>query len=228
MSDRVALVTGGTRGIGAETVKVFHREDWNTFVTDSKSHDVRYPENCQRAVRECIRKYGYLDCLVNNAGIVRNTPYMMMSHEDWHDVLDVNVHGMHYMTKAALGPLRKTKGSIINLSSIAAICGITGQVNYSTAKAAVLGFTRSLARELAQMNTGIRVNAIVAGAVETDMTRDDMQMKSRDIKCFIPMKKVGEPRYIAEMIYFLASEKSGYTTGVGFQVDGGLVIGYEG
>ncbi len=225
---KTALITGGTRGIGAATAKVFQREGWNTFVTDSKTYDVRDPKACKLAVKDCLYAHGSIDCLVNNAGIVKNVPYMLMKDDDWHNVLDVNVHGMHYMTKASLSALRKSKGSIVNLSSIAAICGITGQVNYSTAKAAVLGFTRSLARELAQMRTGIRVNAVVAGAVETDMTRDEMQMKSRDINCFIPLRKIGDPEYIAEMIYFLASDKSGYTTGVSFQVDGGLVIGFEG
>lgn len=223
----VVIITGGTRGIGKACAEVFEREGWDVVVTSSKE-DVRDYDMCRSVVKDTIDDYGKIDCLVNNAGIVRNKPFYLMSQEEWHDVIDVNLTGVFNMTKAALHHLMRAKGNIVNISSVAAIMGMRGQVNYSAAKAGVLGFTRALSREMASFD--VRVNALAVGLIETDMTKDDLQLSNKQemVKCFIPMAKPGQPIDVAEMVYFLATEKAKYITGDVIRIDGGLVTGDDG
>ena len=154
-----------------------------------------------------------------------------MSPDEWHDVIDVHLHGTFNMTKAAIDHLNADGGgSIVNMSSIAAICGTVGQTNYGAAKGGVLAFTRCIARELQAMRFNVRANAILAGLIETDMTRDLLgnDRAQQQMCTFIPMRKAGEPEDIAEMVYYLASDKAKYITGASFQIDGGLTTGFDG
>lgn len=223
----VVIITGGTRGIGKACAEVFEREGWDVVITSSKE-DVRDYDMCRSVVKDAVDDYGKIDCLVNNAGIVRNKPFYLMSQEEWHDVIDVNLTGVFNMTKACLHHLMRAKGNVVNISSVAAIMGMRGQVNYSAAKAGVLGFTRALSREMAPFN--VRVNALAVGLVETDMTKDDLLLSNKQemVKCFIPMARPGQPIDVAEMVYFLATEKAKYITGDVIRIDGGLVTGDDG
>lgn len=219
----VVIITGGTRGIGKACAEVFEREGWDVVVTSSED-DVRDAERCREIANETMDRYGRIDCLVNNAGIVENKPFLLMKWEEWKDVIDVNLHGAFNMTKAVIYPMMRAKngGSIINISSVAAIMGMAGQVNYCAAKAGLLGFTRGLSRELSRAN--IRVNALALGLIETDLTRDRLEMDADQarVKCFVPMARAGDPMEAAEMVHFLASDKSTYMTGSVIRIDGGL------
>ncbi len=217
----LAIVTGGTRGIGKACAEVFEREGWDVIVTSSKQ-DVRDYDLCQKIAKQAIADYGNIDCLINNAGVTKNKPFMVMSREEWHDVIDVSLHGAFNMTKAVVYNMMRNGGSIVNISSTAAIMGMVGQANYCAAKAGLLGFTRALSRELARFN--VRVNALAVGLIETDMTKDQLEMSSSQerVKCFIPMNRPGKPIDVAEMAYFLASDKSRYITGDIIRIDGGL------
>ncbi len=208
-------------------MEVFQREGWDVVATSSKE-DVRDYEMCRRVAKEAIDKYGQIDCLVNNAGITKNKPFFMMTPEEWKDVVDVSLTGSFNMTKAVLHSMMRTGGSIINISSVAAIMGMRGQVNYCAAKAGLLGFTRALSRELAPVK--IRVNALAVGLIETDMTKEQMKLSSSQekVRCFIPMGEAGQPIDVAEMVYFLASDRAKYITGDVIRIDGGLVAGDDG
>ncbi len=226
----VAIITGGTRGIGKACVEVFKREGWDVISTSSKE-DVRSLEMCKKVVKDTLDEYGRIDCLVNNAGIGGKNLLLTMSPKEWYDVIDVKLHGTFNMTKAVLFTMLKQKsGSIINISSTAAIMGSRGQSHYGAANAGVLGFTRCLARELTVYDKKIRVNAIAPGIIETSMTKEDLQLdeSQEKIKCFVPMKDAGQPIDVAEMVYFLASDKARYITGDVIRVDGGLVTGDDG
>ena len=218
---KTAIITGGSRGIGKACVEVFEREGWNAVATSSKQ-DVRDLDVCRGVVKNTIKTFGSVDCLVNNAGITKNKPFFVMNRDDWLDVMDVNVNGAFNMTKAALHSLMKSKGSIVNVSSVAAIMGLRGQVNYCTSKAALLGFTRSLAREMAAF--GVRVNAVAQGLIETDMTKEPMELQRNQelMKCYVAMRRMGKPIEIAECIYFLGSEKASFVTGSLLRADGSL------
>ena len=185
--------------------------------------DVANFEQCEKMVKQTIEKLGKIDVLVNNAGITKDTLLMRMSKEDFDKVIDINLKGTFLVTKAVSKYMMKKRcGSIINLSSVVGVAGNSGQSNYSASKAGIIGFTKSIAKELASRN--IRANAVAPGFIETDMTnvlKDDIK---ESIGNQIPLKRMGTAREVAEVIYFLGTEKSSYITGQVINVDGGMVM----
>jgi 3-oxoacyl-[acyl-carrier protein] reductase len=243
LKDKVAIVTGGTRGIGRAIVFELVQNGAKVLFTYLKSDesagimldeikelkgeaeaikaDVRLYDEAKKAVDEAINKFGRVDILVNNAGITKDKALMMMEPSEWIDVINTNLTGYFNMAKACIVTMMKQKsGNIINISSIAGVVGMPRQVNYSSAKAGELGLTKSLAKEVAPY--GIRVNAVAPGFIDTDMTKD-LKQKDNLIK-MIPFGRFGKPEEIAKVVTFLASEKSGYITGQVLKVDGGLAI----
>jgi 3-oxoacyl-[acyl-carrier protein] reductase len=238
-----AIVTGGSRGIGkaivlkliqegAKVVFTYLKSDENAAATLDRiketggearavKADVRKLEEAKRIVAETIDIFGKLDILVNNAGIIKDKALMGMESSDWQDVIDTDLTGYFNMARASIITMMKQKrGCIINISSIAGVTGTPRQVNYSSAKAGIIGLTKSLAKEVAAYN--IRVNAVAPGYVDTDMTRD---LKQKDVlQKAIPLGRFGKPEEVAEAVSFLASDRAGYITGQVVKVDGGLAI----
>lgn len=245
LKNRVALVTGASRGIGravaielaangAEVIINYHgninaAEDVLSEITRSGGRgtiiraDVSNPEEVSLMLAEVKSTFGRLDILVNNAGITRDTLLLRMKSEDWERVLDTNLTGAFNCTKEALKLILKSEnGCIINISSVVGQIGNPGQCNYSAAKAGLMGFTKSLARELAGKN--IRVNAIAPGFIETDMT-SVLSGEIRDkLMGQIPLGKLGCPEDVANAVLFLVSPAAGYITGQTINVDGGMVM----
>jgi len=185
--------------------------------------DVRDFEGAKTLIEEVKREFGRLDILVNNAGITRDKSLMMMSHEDWSEVIDTNLTGTFNTTRACIITFLKQKsGNIVNISSVSGIHPLAGQVNYVAAKAGVIGFTKSLAKEVAPYN--IRVNAVAPGFISTEMTAA-LGEKARDkFLKMIPLQRFGTPDEVAKVVLFLLSDKSQYITGQTIQLDGGLGI----
>lgn len=245
LTGKVALVTGAGRGIGAEIARALAKEGAVVIVNYCGSKekaealaeeinagggsgeayrcDVSDFAACGEMIQELIQKYGRIDILVNNAGITRDGLLAKMSEEDFDRVIDTNLKGafntIRHMTRWFL---KQRSGKIINLSSVSGIIGNPGQANYSASKAGVIGLTKSAARELA--SRGICVNAIAPGFVDTDMTASLPGAAREKLQENIPMKRIGEPKDIANMAVFLASDKSDYITGQVFAVDGGMTI----
>ena len=238
---KTALVTGASRGIGKacaiELAKAGYdvaisyagnEEAANKTVAELKDlgvqakaykFDVSDKEACAKAVEEVLADFGKLDVLVNNAGITRDGLFMRMSAENWEAVINTNLNSAFYMTSPVIKTMMKQRyGCIINMSSIVGVMGNAGQANYSAAKAGLIGFTKSLAKELGSRN--IRVNAIAPGFIQTDMTKD---LDTEKIAEHIPMKRLGQPEDIAKTVRFLA-EDGLYITGQVIGVDGGLVV----
>lgn len=242
MADRkVAVVTGGSRGIGRAIVTELAGAGFdvaflfagneaaaNETVTEaSQSGAVVKPYKCDVSDREAVKAvfkailndFGTVDVLVNNAGITRDKLAMMMSEDDFDRVVDVNLSGAFYCSKAVIPTLiRKRSGRIINITSVAGIMGNAGQSNYAASKAGLIGLTKSLARELAPR--GVTCNAVAPGFVETDMTSnlgDGAKLAEN-----IPLRRFAKPGEIAKLVAFLASEDAGYITGEVIRIDGGL------
>ncbi len=239
--NKVALITGASRGIGRacaiELAKAGYDvaisyagndEAANKTVADIKSlnvnakaykFDVANKDACASAVEEVLKDFGKIDVLVNNAGITRDGLFMRMSSENWEAVINTNLNSAFYMTNPVIKTMIKQRsGCIVNMSSISGLMGNAGQANYSTAKAGLVGFTKSLAKELGSRN--VRVNAIAPGFIQTDMTKD---LDTEKITEHIPLKRLGQPEDIAKTVKFLA-EDAPYITGQVIGVDGGLVI----
>lgn len=245
LTGKVALVTGAGRGIGAEIARALAKEGAAVIVNYCGSKekaealaeeinagggsgeayrcDVSDFTACGEMIQELIQKYGRIDILVNNAGITRDGLLAKMSEEDFDRVIDTNLKGafntIRHMTRWFL---KQRSGKIINLSSVSGIMGNPGQANYSASKAGVIGLTKSAARELA--SRGICVNAIAPGFIDTDMTASLTGAAREKLQENIPLKRIGEPKDIANMAVFLASGKSDYITGQVFAVDGGMTI----
>ena len=244
MSD-VALITGATRGIGREiaftlgkngyevvinyrsenqdledTIELFKKEGIKFYTVKG---DVSSFEESERFVKEAIEKAGKIDVLVNNAGITKDTLIARMKKEDFESVIDVNLVGTFNVTKNVISHMIKNrKGRIINISSVVGVSGNAGQTNYSASKAGIIGFTKSLAKEVGSRN--ILVNAVAPGFIETDMT-DVLKDEVKDaIGKQIPLKRMGTPEDVANVVSFLASEKSNYITGQVINIDGGMVM----
>lgn len=185
--------------------------------------DVRNFEGAKTLVDTVKAEFGQLDILVNNAGITRDKSLMMMGQEDWSDVIDTNLTGVFNTTRACIISFLKQKsGNIVNISSVSGIHPLAGQVNYAAAKAGVIGFTKSLAREVAPYN--IRVNAVAPGFISTEMTAE-LSEKARDkFLKLIPLQRFGTPDEVAKVVLFLLSDLSRYITGQTIQLDGGLGI----
>lgn len=241
MSEKLALVTGGSRGIGkacalelasagydvvinyAGNVDAANQtvEEIKALGVDGAAYqfDVSNKEDVAKNLAEIIEKYGRIDVLVNNAGITRDGLFMRMSDENWEAVINTNLNSAFYVTHPVVKLMMKQRsGAIINMSSVVGVYGNAGQANYSAAKAGLIGFTKSLAKELGSRN--IRVNAIAPGFIATDMTKDLDTSKFVD---YIPLKKLGEASDIAKAVKFLAVDGT-YVTGQVLQVDGGMSI----
>lgn len=240
LQDKVAIVTGGSRGIGRAIVldlvdngaKVLFTylkssEAADKLVSELKGKvktvksDSRNYNEARSVVEDAINSFGRLDILVNNAGIVKDKALMMMDVSEWQEVIDTNLTGYFNMAKACIVTMMKQKsGNIVNISSVAGVAGMARQVNYSSAKAGIIGLTKSLAKEVAGYN--VRVNAVAPGYIETDMTKDLKQKET--LEKFIPMARFGKPEEVARAVSFLASDRSNYITGQIVKIDGGLVM----
>lgn len=244
---RIALVTGGTRGIGEaicialanegyqvittyrNTERETQARDWQSRMADDGLEidlvlmDVSDHENCEKAANELLDRYGRLDVLVNNAGITRDGVMKKMPIEAWQEVIHNNLDGVFHVTRCFLNTLlTQESGRIINISSINAQRGQFGQVNYSAAKAGIHGFTKALAQETARK--GVTVNTVSPGYVETDMI-NAIDEKIRDqIKAQIPVGRFGQPEEIARLVTFLADENSSFITGADFSINGGMFM----
>ncbi|HEY8418153.1 MAG TPA: 3-oxoacyl-[acyl-carrier-protein] reductase [Limnochordales bacterium] len=245
LADRTALVTGSTRGIGLAIARRLAAEGAAVAVTGRSQEQVQAVvdqlqaqgakavgftadltdgQQAEALVEQVVERFGQLDILVNNAGVTRDTLFIRMKPEDWQYVLDVNLQGVMHCTRAAVRHmLRRRYGRIINISSVVALTGNPGQTNYTAAKAAVIGFSKSLARELAGRN--ITVNVVAPGYIRTDMTDRLSQQLQEKYIAQIPMGRVGDPEDVAYAVAFLASDESKYITGHTLVVDGGLTMG---
>ncbi len=239
-SGKVAIVTGGSRGIGRAIVQGLARENARvvfTYVQNKEraeelangdsiiaiQADVSQLEPAKNLVKQVKDRFGRVDILVNNAGITRDKLLAMMSEKDWDDVIDTNLKGVFNVAKPVVGiMLRQRSGTILNITSISGIVGMAGQVNYSSSKAGMIGFTKALAKEMAKAN--VTVNALALGFVETDMTgvlNADYRAKAAEQ---IPLGRFGKAEEMAEVALFMLSPKASYITGQVLQVDGGLAI----
>ena len=237
LEGKIAIVTGGGRGIGAAIArelaaggaKVVVNYRSNSQAAEAVAAeiggvavqaDVSTTEGCEKLVA-AAQELGDIDILVNNAGITKDGLLMQMSDEAFDDVLSINAGGCFRMSRAVIsGFVRRRAGIIINLTSISGIRGNSGQVNYSASKAAIIGMTRSLAREVAKRK--IRVNAVAPGFIETDMTAVLPDIVKKEAKKIIPMRRLGQPEEIAPIVRFLAGPGATYITGQLFVVDGGM------
>jgi len=233
----VVLVTGGTRGIGRAIAQRFSEVGATVYITGTNQErtlqiaselgvngfkmDVTDREEVKKVVSEILEKEGKIDVLVNNAGITRDTLFIRMKDEDWDKVIDTNLNGVYNVTRAVVPYMvKKRKGVIINISSVVGFTGNVGQVNYSATKSALVGFTKSLAKELG--GRGIRVNAVAPGYITTDMTKAIPEKVKSELLKSIPLRREGEPREVADAVLFLSSDMASYITGTTLHVNGGL------
>lgn len=239
------IVTGATRGIGREIALTLAQNGANIamnyrnlnsevedLINEIKSFgvdalaikcDVSIIEEVDNFVKEVKSHYNTIDVLVNNAGITKDGLIIRMKEEDFDDVLDVNLKGTFNTTKSVSSIMVRQKyGKIINISSVVGIAGNAGQCNYAASKAGVIGFSKSVARELASRN--INVNVVAPGYINTDMTKNLPDKVKEEIIKSIPMKKIGDPKEVANLVLFLSSNLSDYITGQVINVDGGMVM----
>lgn len=243
LSGKIALVTGASRGIGEAIALEVAGKGADVVVNYSSNEEaarkvvdkiermgrkaiavranVADEDQVRNMVAEIKQRFGRIDLLVNNAGILRDRTIRKMSVEEWNLVIDTNLNGVFHVTKHSLG-IMPNGGSIVNISSIVGINGNFGQGNYSAAKAGIIGFTKSLAKEVANKN--IRVNAVAPGFIDTEMTRGIPYIRKIVVKMMIPMKRLGRVEDISHLVSFLLSENAAYITGQVIRVDGGLMF----
>lgn len=243
LTNKTVLVTGGTRGIGRSIVKrlagagakvaftyrsskdeadelVAQLGEDRSFAIQANAADA---EKAQEAVQAILDAWDRIDVLVVNAGITRDTLMIRMTEEDWDAVIATNLSGAFHVCKAAYRPMMKQRaGSIITISSVVGVMGNAGQVNYAASKAGLIGFTKSLARELG--GRGVRANAVAPGYIATDMTGELTDDQQEALQSQIPLGRIGDPEDIANAVTFLASDASTYITGHVLHVDGGLAM----
>ncbi|MBM7810364.1 3-oxoacyl-[acyl-carrier protein] reductase [Saccharothrix algeriensis] len=245
MSNRIALVTGGSRGIGRASVLRLARDGFDVaFCYRSNPDAARELEKevgelgvralawqCDvadhAAVRELVstvaERLGDVDVLVTSAGIVRDNPLMMMTEQQWHEVLDTNLDGTFNACRAVVFEMMKRRsGSIVNISSVAGVYGNPTQTNYSASKAGIIGFSQALAKEVGRY--GIRVNVVAPGFIETDMTGALSDKVKQTALKSIPLGRLGQPEEVADLVSYLASDRAAYITGTVMQIDGGIVL----
>lgn len=238
LEGKVALVTGGSRGIGAAISRELGRAGAKVAVNYRSGKeaaeeiagevggvavqaDVSDPAQAQRLVEEVEELLGDVDCLVNNAGITRDTLIARMSDEDWSEVIGTNLGGPFYTSRAvARKMMRRRSGSIVNLTSVVGLHGNPGQVNYAAAKAGIIGLTKALARELG--SRGVRVNAVAPGYIATELTNVLSEEIRGAILANTPLGRLGEPEDVAGTVRFLCSDEAAFVTGEVLLVDGGL------
>lgn len=245
LTGKTALVTGGSRGIGRSIVLHLaasgadvaftyrsRKEEADSLAAEVRSQgrkaaafqsDAASTAQSNDVVQAVIKEFGRLDILVNNAGVTKDGLLMRMSEQDWDDVINTNLKSVFNFTKAACRQMMgQQAGKIINISSVVGIIGNAGQSNYVASKAGVIGFTKSMAKELASRN--IQVNAIAPGFIETEMTEKLNDKQKEGILGIIPMKRMAKPEEVAKVVCFLASDDSSYITGQTLCVDGGMVM----
>ena len=237
--NKIVLVTGASRGIGLEVAKLFSKEGYKVIGTsrgdfnlgdligDSSAISVQLDLMSKESINDLFEVLKTKDILpsvlINNAGITKDQLFLRMKDKDWDEVIETNLNGLFRVTKAFIKPMVKNKfGRVINISSVAGLMGNSGQVNYSSSKSAMVGFSRSLAKELGSRN--ITSNVVAPGFIETDMTtflNDDDKI---EVSKNIPMKRFGTVEDVAKCIVFLASDNANYITGQIISVDGGLFM----
>ncbi len=243
--NQLALITGATRGIGRQIAITLAKEGYDIALNYRKENeelenvkkeiaeigvecfavkgDVSCFEDCEELVKQVIEKFGKLDVLVNNAGITKDMLLMRMKKEDFEQVIDVNLVGTFNVTKNVISHMLKARsGRIINISSVVGVSGNAGQTNYAASKAGIIGFTKSLAKEVA--SRGILVNAVAPGFIETSMTEVLKDEVKEEIAKSIPLKRMGTSQDVANVVKFLASKDSSYITGQVVHVDGGMLM----
>ena len=236
---KIVLVTGASRGIGLEAAKHFSKEGYKVIGSSrgdfnlgeligyesaiSVQLDLMSKESIKNLFADLKSEDLLPSVLVNNAGITKDQLFLRMKDEDWDDVIETNLNGLFRVTKAFIKPMVKNKfGRIINISSVAGLMGNSGQVNYSSSKSAMVGFSRSLAKELGSRN--ITSNVVAPGFIETDMTTFLNDDEKVEVSKNIPMKRFGTVQDVAKCIVFLASDEANYITGQTISVDGGLFM----
>ncbi len=243
LKDQVAIITGASRGIGKATAIALASEGAKVVINYARSSeaaealvaeitgaggeaialqaDVSQADQVDNLIKQTLEQWGQIDILVNNAGITKDTLLMRMKPDAWQAVIDLNLTGVFLCTKAVTKTMMKKRyGRIINITSVAGLMGNPGQANYSAAKAGVIGFTKTVAKELSSRN--VTVNAVAPGFIATDMTEG---LDNEDILKYIPLGRFGKPEEIAGMIRFLAADPAAtYITGQTFNVDGGMVM----
>lgn len=242
MSEKLALVTGGSRGIGKACALKLAEAGYDVIInyagnveaaaktveeikalgveSEAYKFDISNQAEVDENIAKIIEKYGRIDILVNNAGITRDDLFIRMDVDKWNAVINTNLNSAFYVSKPVVKVMMKQRcGAIVNMASIVGVYGNVGQANYCAAKAGLIGFTKSLAKELGSRN--IRVNAIAPGFIETDMTKD--LGNTEEFLKLIPLKRMGKPEDIAAAVKFLAVDST-YVTGQVLEVDGGLVI----
>jgi 3-oxoacyl-[acyl-carrier protein] reductase len=238
LEGKVALVTGGSRGIGAAISRELGRAGAKVAVNYRSGKeaaeeiagevggvalqaDVSDPAQAQRLIEEVEEQVGDVDCLVNNAGITRDTLIARMSDDDWNEVIGTNLGGPFYTCRAvARKMMRRRSGSIVNLTSVVGLHGNPGQANYAAAKAGIIGLTKALARELG--SRGVRVNAVAPGYIATELTNVLSEEIRGAILANTPLGRLGEPEDVAGAVRFLCSDEAAFVTGEVLLVDGGL------
>lgn len=243
--DKVVLITGASQGIGKATALKFAEQKASLAINDIGGQeeqlkelkneieklggranyylaDVANYEEVEKMVQSIKNDLGKLDVLVNNAGICRDKTLARMTKEDWQKVIDIDLTGVFNCTKAALALIVNNRGKIINVSSLVGIRGNFGQTNYAAAKAGIIGFTKSLAKEVGRF--GVTVNAIAPGFIETNLTQKMPEEIKGMVKKFTPLGRFGRPEEVAFLITFLASEKADFITGSVVNIDGGLSL----
>lgn len=242
---KTVLITGGSRGIGKAVAMKFAENGYQIIInyvsdkTDTEQlkkellqvgaadillikADVSNSEDVKNMVKESIEKFEKIDVLVNNAGITKDNLLMRMSEEEFDKVIQINLKGTYLVTKEVTRyMMKKKKGSIVNLASVVGVAGNVGQCNYAASKAGIIGFTKSVAKELASRN--IRANAVAPGFIETDMTNVLKDEIKENINSQIPLKRMGTAREVAELVYFLGEDSSSYITAQTINVDGGMI-----
>jgi 3-oxoacyl-[acyl-carrier protein] reductase len=245
MRDKVVLVTGAAQGIGRAIALRFAKGGAKIVLNDIESQkenlentkkeietlggeakyyfaDVSKYEEVEKMMKEIENDFGRLDVLVNNAGIIKDRTFAKMTYEEWKAVIDVNLTGVFNCTKAALRLIIANQGNIISISSIVGERGNFGQTNYAAAKAGIIGFTKSLAKELGKF--GVRVNAVAPGFIETKMVESVPESIKIAVKQLTALGRFGKPEEVANVVFFLATEEASFITGEIIHVDGGLAI----